>query len=204
MGDQGDGDDRERQKRRMSIISAGTWSDRADGISQATQPDNELAELTREAKRGSEAAFAAIFERFQTPLVNYTYRLVGDWDTANDLAQDTFLKAYNALPNTDESLQISPWLYRIATNTALDSLRRRKRITWVPFKMEMEPPAPQSDPAPRHALRRPRLARLVVGDLRHVGDDRRAGARRRVRHRLVLPGAAGQGQFLKRGDGMII
>ena len=135
----------------MSIISAGTWSDRADGISQATQPDNELAELTREAKRGSEAAFAAIFERFQTPLVNYTYRLVGDWDTANDLAQDTFLKAYNALPNTDESLQISPWLYRIATNTALDSLRRRKRITWVPFKMEMEPPAPQSDPAPRHA-----------------------------------------------------
>ena len=54
---------------------------------------------------------------------------------------------------TDESLQISPWLYRIATNTALDSLRRRKRITWVPFKIEMEPPAPQSDPAARHAER---------------------------------------------------
>ena len=76
---------------------------------------------------------------------------MGDWEAANDLAQDTFLKAYSALPNTDPSLQISPWLYRIATNTALDSLRRRKRITWVPFKIDMEPPAPHSDPAPRQA-----------------------------------------------------
>jgi RNA polymerase sigma-70 factor, ECF subfamily len=135
----------------MSIpIGASTWIGNARA-EEAAQPESELAGLTREARRGSEAAFAAIFERFQGPLVNYIYRIVGDWDAANDLAQDTFLKAYSALPNTDESLQISPWLYRIATNTALDSLRRRKRITWVPFKIEMEPPAPQSDPAPRHA-----------------------------------------------------
>ncbi|MFL5733643.1 MAG: RNA polymerase sigma factor [Chloroflexia bacterium] len=136
----------------MSIISAGTWAGKvAGGAPQVAQADSELAALTREARQGSEAAFSAIFERFQTPLVNYIYRLVGDWEVANDLAQDSFLKAYNALPNTDESLQISPWLYRIATNTALDSLRRRKRITWVPFKLEMEPAAPHSDPAGHHA-----------------------------------------------------
>jgi len=134
----------------MSISIGATWFGDS-GVAETTPPENELVTLTREAKRGSEAAFAAIFERFQTPLVNYIFRLVGDWDTAHDLAQDTFLKAYSALPQTDDSLQISPWLYRIATNTALDSLRRRKRITWVPFKVEMEPPAPQSDPAPRHA-----------------------------------------------------
>src|SRR3954447_17820159 len=139
------------KKRRMSIISASTWAGKADNVPQAAQADSELAALTREARQGSEAAFSAIFERFQTPLVNYIYRLVGDWEVANDLAQDSFLKAYNALPNTDESLQISPWLYRIATNTALDSLRRRKRITWVPFKLEMEPAAPHSDPAGHHA-----------------------------------------------------
>jgi len=135
----------------MSIISASTWAGKADSVPQVAQPDNELAALTRDARLGSEAAFSAIFERFQSPIVNYIYRLVGDWEVANDLSQDTFLKAYNALANTDESLQISPWLYRIATNTALDSLRRRKRITWVPFKIEMEPPAPQSDPAPHQA-----------------------------------------------------
>ena len=148
-----DGEQDGGKQRRMSIVSAGAWAGKAGSIPQVTQNDseNELAALTREARRGSEAAFAAIFERFQIPIVNYIFRLIGDWEAANDLAQDTFLKAYNALPNTDESLQISPWLYRIATNTALDSLRRRKRITWVPFKIDMEPPAPQSDPAPRHA-----------------------------------------------------
>ncbi|HUP26907.1 MAG TPA: sigma-70 family RNA polymerase sigma factor [Chloroflexia bacterium] len=113
----------------------------------AKQPDGELALLTREARLGSEAAFSALFERFQTPIVNYIYRLVSDWDVANDLAQDTFLKAYTALPRTDESLQISPWLYRIATNTALDALRRRKRITWVPFDLDQEPPSSVPDMA---------------------------------------------------------
>jgi RNA polymerase sigma-70 factor, ECF subfamily len=147
---EGDTDDEvERNLDRMSIpANAGVWGDVAQ---ERDTSDNELLALTAAARRGSEAAFAAIFERFQTPIVNYIFRLVGDWETANDLAQDSFLKAYSALPNTDPTLQISPWLYRIATNTALDSLRRRKRITWVPFKLDMEPPAPQSDPAPRHA-----------------------------------------------------
>ena len=110
---------------------------------------DELLALVHDARLGSEEAFSALFERFQTPIVNYIYRLVGEWETANDLAQDTFLKAYQALPRTAENLQISPWLYRIATNTALDALRRRKRITWVPIIAEVEPYA--NDTAARHA-----------------------------------------------------
>jgi RNA polymerase sigma-70 factor, ECF subfamily len=143
----------ERKIRRMSIqAAAATWNGKpAAAGAQLIGSEDELRALTREAREGSEAAFSAIFERFQAPIVNYIHRLVGDWDVANDLAQDSFLKAYNALPRTDESLQISPWLYRIATNTALDALRRRKRITWVPFKIDMEPVAPQSDYAPRQA-----------------------------------------------------
>jgi len=129
---------------------AGAWISKAEAA-EPTHTDNELVALTRSARRGSEAAFSSIFERFQSPIVNYIYRLIGDWDAANDLAQDTFLKAYNALPRTGEDLQISPWLYRIATNTALDSLRRRKRITWVPFKLDLDPPAPDSDPSIRQA-----------------------------------------------------
>jgi RNA polymerase sigma-70 factor (ECF subfamily) len=103
--------------------------------------------LVARARAGDRAAFGEIFDRFQTPLANYLYRVVGDWELAADLAQDTFLKAYQALPRTDETLQIGPWLYRIATNTALDALRRRKRITWVPFLADLEPVAPSSDPA---------------------------------------------------------
>jgi RNA polymerase sigma-70 factor, ECF subfamily len=110
---------------------------------------DELQELVAQARTGSEEAFGLLFERFQTPIVNYLYRLVGEWESANDLAQDTFLKAYQALPRTADNLQISPWLYRIATNTALDALRRKKRITWVPMKAEVEPHA--ADTASRQA-----------------------------------------------------
>ncbi|MDQ2807258.1 MAG: RNA polymerase sigma factor [Chloroflexota bacterium] len=110
------------------------------------QAGSDEAALVAAARAGDRAAFGALFDRYQTPIVNYLYRVVGDWDTANDLAQDSFLKAYQALGRTDADLQIAPWLYRIATNTALDALRRRKRITWVPFLEEYEPPALGGDP----------------------------------------------------------
>ncbi|MDQ6693557.1 MAG: RNA polymerase sigma factor [Chloroflexota bacterium] len=138
----------------MSVTTgAAAWinSNARSQTRAAGEPDDELLALTRDARLGSEAAFSALFERFQTPIVNYINRLVDDWDMANDLAQDTFLKAYSALPRTDDGLQISPWLYRIATNTALDALRRRKRITWLPFTAEIEPRSPYPDPATGHA-----------------------------------------------------
>ena len=112
----------------------------------ATRSDPAGQVLAARVRAGDTAAFGEIFDQYQTPLVNYLYRVVGDWELAADLAQDTFLKAYQALARTDETLQLAPWLYRIATNTALDALRRRKRITWVPFLEDFEPPAPGSDP----------------------------------------------------------
>src|SRR5687768_14729378 len=59
--------------------------------------------------------------------------MVGDRALAEDLAQDAFVKAYRALPNTRPELAFKAWLYRIATNTAISHLRRRKLIRWVPF-----------------------------------------------------------------------
>jgi len=111
----------------------------------ATGGEDE-ALLVAAARAGDRSAFAALFDRYQTPIVNYLFRVVGDWETANDLAQDSFLKAYQALGRTEADLQLAPWLYRIATNTALDTLRRRKRITWVPFLEEYDPPASGGDP----------------------------------------------------------
>ncbi len=81
--------------------------------------------------------FEAIFERFQTPLTNYLYRLVGNREQAYDLAQDVFVKVYRAL-STGTTIQagaLSSWLYRIASNTATDALRRRKLIAWLPLSL---------------------------------------------------------------------
>lgn len=89
--------------------------------------------LVIRAQRGDAAAFAEIFERYQHRIINYIYGLVHDRELANDLAQESFLKAYRALPRMGSDLRLAPWLYRIAGNTAFSALRRRKLIRWLPL-----------------------------------------------------------------------
>jgi RNA polymerase sigma-70 factor (ECF subfamily) len=79
------------------------------------------------------AAFTAIVQRFQSPIVSYLFHLTGDAEIARDLAQDTFIRAYKALPRTTTDLPLKTWLYRIATNTALQYHRRRAIVSFVPL-----------------------------------------------------------------------
>ena len=83
------------------------------------------------------ADFEDIFTRFQTPITNFIYRLVGNREQAYDLAQDVFVKAYRALSGgaTIQAGALSSWLYRIASNTATDALRRRRLISWLPLSL---------------------------------------------------------------------
>lgn len=76
--------------------------------------------------------FDDIFVRYNGPIYGYILGMVGNPEQAQDLTQDTFIKAYKALPGTRE-LVLPAWLYRIATNTALDALRHRRRLFWLPF-----------------------------------------------------------------------
>ena len=81
--------------------------------------------------------FEDIFTRFQTPLINFVFRLVGNREQAYDLTQDVFVKAYKALAGgtTIQRGALSSWLYRIASNTATDALRRRRLISWLPLSL---------------------------------------------------------------------
>ena len=81
--------------------------------------------------------FEDIFTRFQTPLCNFVFRLVGNREQAYDLTQDVFVKAYRALASgtTIQAGALSSWLYRIASNTATDALRRRRLISWLPLSL---------------------------------------------------------------------
>jgi RNA polymerase sigma-70 factor (ECF subfamily) len=90
-------------------------------------------DLVGRAREGDQVAFARLFEQYHAPILNYLHRMVGDRAMAEDLTQDTFIKAYNALPATRPDLAFKPWLYRIATNTAISQLRRRKIVQWIPF-----------------------------------------------------------------------
>lgn len=81
--------------------------------------------------------FEDIFTRFQTPITNFVYRLMGNREQAYDLSQDVFVKAYRALAGgaTIQAGALSSWLYRIASNTATDALRRRRLISWLPLSL---------------------------------------------------------------------
>jgi len=83
------------------------------------------------------ADFEAIFLRYQTPLINFIYHLIGNREQAYDLTQDVFVKAYKALLSGTvvQPGALSAWLYRIAANTTTDTLRRRRLIAWLPLSL---------------------------------------------------------------------
>ena len=85
--------------------------------------------VTRRASDLREAEFDRIFEEYSAPIYNYVLRMVGDPDRAADVTQDTFIKAYRKLETVTDAAATRSWLYRIATNTAIDDMRRRKMLT---------------------------------------------------------------------------
>jgi RNA polymerase sigma-70 factor (ECF subfamily) len=85
---------------------------------------------------GDSKAWEDIVLQYQMPLSRYLYNMVKDKELARDLTQDTFLEAYQAIPKIKGELNLKPWLYRIATNNAIQVLRRRKLISWLPWTEE--------------------------------------------------------------------
>ena len=84
-------------------------------------------------RAGAADAFNGIVESYQQPIVRYLYRLTGDIDVAQDLAQDTFVNAYKSIVKTKAELSLKAWLYRIATNSARQYHRRKRLISFIPF-----------------------------------------------------------------------
>jgi len=76
---------------------------------------------------GDDAAFTPLFERWGRPLLHYLQRIVGDMATAEELVQEAFLRVHRARDRYRPDAKFSTWLYRIATNLALNELRRPRR-----------------------------------------------------------------------------
>jgi RNA polymerase sigma-70 factor (ECF subfamily) len=107
-------------------------------------------------------SFEEIYDKYKTPIYNYVYHLVGDREQADDLTQDTFLKVFRALPKMDANLKLSAWLYRIATNTAYDALRRRKIIAWLPWQELDHEPADVESADPQEIYGTTELVRAAL------------------------------------------
>jgi RNA polymerase sigma-70 factor (ECF subfamily) len=74
-----------------------------------------------------------LYEKYKRPIHTYVYRLLGSQEDADDLTQEVFMRAFVSWNDLYDHNNLSPWLYRIATNLCVDLLRRRKRISWWPL-----------------------------------------------------------------------
>ncbi|CAM5779085.1 RNA polymerase sigma factor SigW [Brevibacillus borstelensis] len=93
--------------------------------------------LTQRAKRGDREAFAELIEIYKDKIFQLAYRMVGNRQDAEDIAQETFLRVYANLHTYDESYKFSTWIYRIATNLCID--RGRKKRPDFSLDEEVEP-----------------------------------------------------------------
>ena len=85
---------------------------------------------------GDEESFAEIVKIYLNPIYNFLYRLAGDRDAAEDLTQETFVKAWKNLKRFDQSKSFKTWLFTIAKNTAFDWLKKKKEIPFSTFTDE--------------------------------------------------------------------
>jgi RNA polymerase sigma-70 factor (ECF subfamily) len=116
-------------------------------------------ELVATVLGGERDRFADLVERYQGRLVNYLYRLLRSVDDAHDLAQEVFLRVYQALDRFDPRYRFSTWLFRVAQNAAIDQIRRQ-RLKLVPMERQAgageearEWEFPGSGPSPYGELR---------------------------------------------------
>jgi RNA polymerase sigma-70 factor, ECF subfamily len=110
-------------------------------------PWNEERKLLAAIRGGDRGAAEEVVERTYSAVFASLYRLCGDQDLAADLTQETYQKAWAALPNFDGRSQLFTWLYRIAYTTFLNYVRRPRRMTSLdePDAPEMPDRAPAVD-----------------------------------------------------------
>ena len=88
---------------------------------------NSSEDLIRRSRAGDQEAFRAIFERYARPLLSFIYDLVGQRDLAEELTQETFVRAYKSLNSVRDDAKLASWLFGIGRNVAREAIRARLR-----------------------------------------------------------------------------
>ena len=115
-------------------------SDRlVDGLSPGTSLDRKLrtlddGDVVASFLAGEERAFQELVSRYQSRLLNFIYRTIGDREKAEDLVQEVFIRVYRHIGRFDRSKKFSTWIYTIASNLAKNELRNRSRNPLVLFQ----------------------------------------------------------------------
>lgn len=132
------------------------------------------ARLLARARAGDEEAFRLLFERYARPVTAFLYSMVNQRELAEELAQETFVRAYRAMPGMRDESSVSTWLFGIARNVARESLRaRRRQGSRVDLDDEGVREIGDEAPAPDRQLLDKELDRVVRDALAGLDDDKR-------------------------------
>jgi RNA polymerase sigma factor (sigma-70 family) len=112
-------------------------------VADSERPDHEWVRLAQEGDRG---AYGALVRRHQDRIYRHLLHLTGSREEALELAQEVFIKAWQALPEWRPDAQFHTWIYRIASNLALDVLRRRKVVQFVALEDDFDAPSDAAGP----------------------------------------------------------
>jgi RNA polymerase sigma-70 factor (ECF subfamily) len=145
------------------------------------------SDLIERAVAGQSDCFDELVKRYHRPIASFIFRMIGNRETALDLTQEVFIKVYGSLDRYKPEFKFSTWIYKIASNTAIDHLRKSS-VSTAPLYLvndeeEFELPIPSRSLSPERALERreraaqieevisqlpPRYRELIV--LRHVSE----------------------------------
>ncbi len=146
----------------LRLVSPGPEETAVGPAGPARSPADEERELARQARAGDLDAFGELVERRGPGLVGYLARMLGDVEDARDVAQLTFVRAWERIAKYDPAWAFSTWLYRIASNLAIDSLRARKtreRTAAETFRLVRDS-GPTAEPEAHASLARGEVRRI--------------------------------------------
>lgn len=136
--------------------------------------------LIKAAAGGDVKAFEALIEEHKKTVYNISYRMSGNYDDAMDMSQEIFIKLFKNIGKFRGKSKFSTWVYRIATNTCLDEMRKIKNKTAYSLDSEIETDEgsftaelEDKSPTPEDALQAVEIKDAINEALKRLSDDHR-------------------------------
>ena len=99
-------------------------------VTPNSKSKSEDIKLIDDALNGTQSSYEKLMKKYYQLIYNLVYRMISKKEDVEDLTQEAFIKAFNSLHNFDKQFSFSTWLFKIATNNAIDYLRKKKLATF--------------------------------------------------------------------------
>ena len=117
-----------------AIVALVEQAKEGDHLALSPIDEEAIVTLVEHAKEGDHLAFEGLYRDYSNAIYKYLRYMIADEESARDLLQDTFIKAWESLGTLRNAARFRYWLYHIAKNKALNYIRHKKLISWLPWE----------------------------------------------------------------------